>query len=110
MTFLGNEPFRVAYTELELALGSEISWLELNELSKTFEIYSSPVYTLSRAQSSQLKSSWAWLRFGSRQYRVLGLFTTSFSSGPGLQAWSVTRSSSSKIYSSPERALETIAK
>ena len=40
---MGNEPFRVAYIELELASGSEISWLELYELSKISEFYLSPV-------------------------------------------------------------------
>ena len=52
---------RVAYIELLLASGCEISWLKIRAF---FELYSSPVYTtLSQVKMSQLKTSQAWLRF-----------------------------------------------
>ena len=60
------------------------------EFLKFFEFYSSLVYpTLSRALLSMVE---AWLRVGPRKYRVLVLFTMSFSSG--LWAWLGTNCSS----------------
>ena len=49
--------FQVTYFQLGLVLGSEIIWLEFNELLRFFQLYSSLVYTkLSQALPSLLKS------------------------------------------------------
>ena len=55
--FLGNESLRVAYFELELVSGSEISWLELYELLKFSELYPSPVCTTYIIISSPVEPS-----------------------------------------------------
>ena len=96
--FSGFKLFWVSFLEPELGPGSYERQPNPLEPLKIFQLYSSLVYPIFfQGLLSLTKSSRVVQRFEPGQYRVLGLFSASFSSGPGLRAGSGTCSSSNLV-------------